>query len=114
MNTAHCIWYKNAGTWLSSHIAFNQLAMNLSMKNHALLAKLFYKNDDLVLAVLKKLRSDDCQRSSLMKMIKKFEYISSFAEKSGRGNQEKKWSQYYKKSRAVMCEHVIHGKFPDL
>ncbi|GIY93438.1 hypothetical protein CEXT_654291 [Caerostris extrusa] len=86
--------------------------MKFSMKTHALLATLFDKKDDCVLAVLKKGRSDACRRSSLMKMVKKFEEISSLQKKSGRGNQEKMWSQHYKNSRAVVCKHVMHGNFP--
>ncbi len=65
------------------------------MKDRALLVKLFYKNDDCVLAALKKFRSlkgmkkgcGPISAKGLKNMIQKFEETGSFEVKSGRGRK---------------------------
>lgn len=72
-----------------------QLAMGLSMKDRALLVKLFYKNGDSAVAALKKFRvlkgmKKGCgpmSAKALKSMIKKFEATGSFGVKSGRGRK---------------------------
>lgn len=72
-----------------------QLAMGLSMKDRALLVKLFYKNGDYAEAALKTFRvlkgmKKGCgpmSAKALRSMIKKFEATGSFAVKSGRGRK---------------------------
>ena len=70
--------------------------MSLSMKDHALLVKLFYKYGDCLLVSLNKSRSLNGMKKGcgpmsvkgLKKIIKKFEETSSFNYNlSGRGNQ---------------------------
>ncbi|GIX68431.1 uncharacterized protein CEXT_177211 [Caerostris extrusa] len=91
------------------------------MKDHSLLVKFFYKNDDCVLAALKKFRSlrgmkkccDPMSAKGLQKMIKKFEETGSFAVKSGRGRKSVALTsvedpQHHRKRRVVVCKRAVH------
>ncbi|GIY50150.1 hypothetical protein CDAR_529301 [Caerostris darwini] len=93
------------------------------MKDRSLLVKFFYKNDDCVLAALKKFRSlrgmkkccDPMSAKGFQKMIKKFEETGSFAVKSGRGRKSVALTsvedpQHHRKSRAVMCKRAVHER----
>ena len=59
MCMTNCIYYKNMGYVPFSSIVSEQLVMSLSMKDRALLIKLFYKNGDYALAALKKFSETD-------------------------------------------------------
>ncbi|GBO45000.1 hypothetical protein AVEN_120857-1 [Araneus ventricosus] len=69
--------------------------MTLSLKDRALLVKLFYKNGDCAAIALKKFRTLKCLRSGsvtmtafgLKEMIDKFEESSPFDAKCGRGRK---------------------------
>ncbi|GBM96285.1 hypothetical protein AVEN_142047-1 [Araneus ventricosus] len=80
------------GSCSSCYSASEMLVINLSLKDRALLVKLFYKNGDCAPAALKKFRTLNGSRSvsspmtalGLKKMIDKFEESGSFGVKCGR------------------------------
>ncbi|GBM40550.1 hypothetical protein AVEN_240301-1 [Araneus ventricosus] len=102
--------------------------MTLSLKDRALLVKLFYKNGDCAAIALKKFRTFKGLRSGsgsmtafgLKKMIDQFEESDSFDVKCGRGRKAiastsvEMWLQHGRKLQAVLWERAVHGEFPQL
>ncbi|GBM15129.1 hypothetical protein AVEN_242170-1 [Araneus ventricosus] len=102
--------------------------MTLSLKDRALLVKLFYKNGDCAAIALKKFRTLKGLRSGsgpmtafgLKNMIGKFEESSSFDVQCGRGRKTitsmsvEDLLQHCRKRQAVLCERAVHGEFPEI
>ncbi|GBN96565.1 hypothetical protein AVEN_117324-1 [Araneus ventricosus] len=86
---------KRRGTWSSSYSAPEKVVMTLSLKDRALLVKLFYKNGDCAAIAVKEFRtlkglrrgSSPMTAFGLKKMIDKFEESGSFDVKCGRGRK---------------------------
>ncbi|GBN58893.1 hypothetical protein AVEN_84747-1 [Araneus ventricosus] len=89
MRTTRFTCYKNAGYSAFLHFASEKFAMTVSLKDCALLVKLFYKNNDL--GTCSSAKVPDTQGpmtvQGLLKMIQKFEKTGSFSVQSGRGRK---------------------------
>ncbi|GBM28517.1 hypothetical protein AVEN_70119-1 [Araneus ventricosus] len=99
--------------------------MTLSLKDQALLVKLFWKNGECPAIALKKFRTlKGVRRGSgpltafgLKKMIDKFEEAGSFDVKCSRGRKSiawRMWLQQCRKRQAVLQERAVHGEFHKL
>ncbi|GBN24256.1 hypothetical protein AVEN_109694-1 [Araneus ventricosus] len=77
---------KSWGTCSSCYSASDKVVKTLSLKDRALLVKLFYKSSDCAEIALKKFRTlkDLRSFSGLKKMIDKYEDSGSFNAKCGR------------------------------
>ncbi|GFW29597.1 uncharacterized protein TNCV_3934651 [Trichonephila clavipes] len=91
----HFSCYKNAGYMTFRHFTSGNFVMTVSLKDCALLVKLFYKNNDCASIALLKFRTlKDMKKGvgpmttqSPEKMIQKFEETDSFHVQSGRGRK---------------------------
>ncbi|GBM30366.1 hypothetical protein AVEN_21481-1 [Araneus ventricosus] len=104
--------------------------MTRSLKDLALLVKLFYKNGDCEAIALKKFRTFKGLRSGsgpttafgLKKTIDKFEESDSFDVKCGRmrkaiasmSAENVAIALQEASNQAVLWEHAVHGNFPNL
>ncbi|GBN48479.1 hypothetical protein AVEN_210076-1 [Araneus ventricosus] len=99
--------------------------MTLSLKDRALLVKLFYNNGDCAAIALKKFRTLQGLRSGsgpmtalgLKKKINKFiEPGSFYVTKGGKQllhHQWRTWLQHCRKRQAVLWERALHREFPE-
>ena len=94
MHTTCFTCHKKAGYIAFFHFAFEKFAITVSLKNCALLVKLFYKNNDYAPVSLHKFqklkgmkKGSPMTVQGLVKMIKKFEMTGFFDMQSGRGKK---------------------------
>ena len=95
MHTIRFTSYKNAGYTAFLHFVSEKFDMTASLKDCALLVKLFHKNNDCTSVAQQKFRTFKCMKNGigpmtvqgLLKMIQKFENTGSFHVQSGRGRK---------------------------